>query len=57
MGLFKNRNTLKKRVQSLEEHLGVIYTTEDGYGDHLNREYGVLPNLTKDVKELKAKKK
>lgn len=57
MGLFKNRNTLKARVQSLEEHLGVIYTREDGYPEHLNREYGVLPRITADVKELKGKKK
>lgn len=57
MGLFKNRNTVKKRLQSLEEHLGVIFTREDGYAEHLNREYGILPRLTEDVKELKKKGK
>lgn len=48
---------LKDRLLSLEQHLGVVHTEDDGYSEHVNREYGELPTLIKDVKELKSKGK
>lgn len=57
MGLFRNRNTLKKRLANLEEELGYIYTHEDGYPEHIRREYGDVVRLREEVKELKEGKK
>lgn len=58
MKLFKRKNQLKQRVIDLECYLGLAYA-DDGYGtlEHIERAYGELPNLNKDVKELKKGKK
>lgn len=48
---------LQERVASLEEHLGVVYATGDGYPEHLNREYGLIPRIKDEVKELTRKTK
>lgn len=47
---------LRDRLLSLEQHLGVVHSEDDGYSEHVNREYGELPNLLKDVKALKEDK-
>lgn len=59
--LFHSKYRLLKRIESLEEALGVHYTVDgDGYAEHLIRgsesSYHVLSNLVKDVKELTDKK-
>jgi hypothetical protein len=58
MSIFKRKNTLKQRVKDLECYLGLAYT-DDGYGtlEHIERPYGELVSLQKDVKELKQKGK
>lgn len=57
MKLFKTKTKeLQERIASLEQHIGVIYTTEDGYAEHLNREWGELPALEERVKQLEEKK-
>ncbi len=58
MKLFKTKTKkLQERIASLEQHIGVIYTTEDGYAEHLNREWGELPALEKRVKAVEEEKK
>lgn len=56
MKIFSRRATLKKRVQSLEEALGYIYTQEDGYAEHYPRTYGDVVDMKKALKQLEAKK-
>lgn len=58
MSIFKRKNTLKTRVRDLELYLGLAYA-DDGYGslEHIERPYGELVQLNKDVKELKNKGK
>lgn len=39
------KKDLLKRIQSLEEHLGVVYTVEE-YPDHINRPWGKMKGLS-----------
>jgi hypothetical protein len=52
MGLFGS-NKLKRRIVSLEETLGYVYTREDGYSEHYLRTYGDVVRLKEQVKDLK----
>lgn len=57
MKFFKTRTKkLEERIASLEQYIGAIHTTEDGYSEHYAREWGKLPNIEKDVKALQEKK-
>ncbi len=57
MKLFKTKTKkLQERLQALEEHLGVIYTTEDGYAEYYPRTYGELVRLKDRVDNLDEKK-
>lgn len=58
MALFKRKTTkLKERIYSLEQYLGTVYGDKEGYFEHVNDEYGLLPNLVKSVDRLKEGKK
>ena len=58
MALFKRKKRLLKRVESLEDFLGLHYTVDsDDYAQHiLGDGWGEFKNLKDDVKELKEKK-
>lgn len=55
--MFK-KNKLKKRIEELEEHLGLIYREDsDGYSYYTPEKDGRLDRLTDVVKELAKKAK
>lgn len=64
MGIF-NFN-LKKRLQSLEEHIGAVYVRKDGYGEHqadsqswsssIERRLKDVEEFVKESKQKKGKK-
>jgi len=60
MKLFKRRNSLKKRLETLEEHLGVFYHVDsDGYAEYKrdgDDKWNVISRLEERVKELEEKK-
>lgn len=57
MKIFKSRTAkLKERIYSLEQYLGAVYGDKEGYHEHVNDEYGLLPNLEKSVDKLKEAK-
>jgi hypothetical protein len=59
MKLFKRKkDPIKQRLLDLELYLGIAYA-EDGYGgyEHIEKRYGELVELNKDVKALKEKAK
>lgn len=45
-------NKLKKRIKSLEEFIGVRYSPDKEYPEHLNADYGDFKILQEDLKEL-----
>lgn len=58
MKLFRRKTTkLEERIASLENRLGVGYVLRDGYSEHITDEYGEVPTLKRDVKELQNQKK
>lgn len=61
MKLFKRRNSLKKRLETLEEHLGVFYHVDaDGYAEYKrdgDDKWNVISRLEERVKKLEEEKK
>jgi len=64
MKLFKRKNALAKRVESLETYLGVFYHVDsDGYNEHKQdgddkwTKLGKLEQRIKDLEEAKKGKK
>ena len=64
MKLFKRKNTLAKRIESLETYLGVFYHVDsDGYNEHKQdgddkwTKLGKLEQRIKDLEEAKKGKK
>jgi hypothetical protein len=57
MALFKRKKLLLKRIESLENYLGLHYTVDsDDYAQHiLSDGWGEFKNLKDDVKALKDK--
>lgn len=49
-------NKLKKRIKSLEDHLGVVYSNEE-YPDHAEVTYGFLNRFDKRLETLEKKDK
>lgn len=52
---FKRKKALLKRIESIEEHLGIFYVLDsDDWGRHKEEEdgWGVVPKLKKEVKTL-----
>lgn len=59
MSLFKRKNTLLKRIEALEEELGLFYTVDsDKYASYHVEHcgYGKLNSIIKDIADLKGKK-
>jgi hypothetical protein len=60
MSIFKRKNTLRKRIQSVEDYFGLFWS-QDSYGDFEHKlehdGYSTLIRLVKDVDELKKKGK
>lgn len=61
MKLFKRPNSLKKRIESLENYLGVFYHVDsDGYNEHKqdgDDKWTLLGKLDQCIKDLEEDKK
>ena len=45
-------NKLKKRIKSLEEHLGVAHSVDGMYSDHNDTKYGTLSRIDERLQRL-----
>lgn len=46
---------LKKRIKSLEEELGYVYSENDSYDDHSKITYGEMSRIEKRLSDLEDK--
>lgn len=57
---FKRNKKLIKRIENLEEYLGIFYHVDtDGWVNHKLEQdgYGVIQKLKRDIKDLKKEQK
>ena len=53
----KSKKELLKRIEELEDFLGVVFCVDsDDYREYIERSYGAIPSLRKEIAEAKGKK-
>lgn len=61
MKLFKRKNSLRKRLETLEEYLGVFYNVDnDGYAEYkrdAEDKWNVISRIEERVKTIEDQKK
>lgn len=61
MKLFKRKNSLRKRLETLEEYLGVFYNVDnDGYAEYKRDsedKWNVISRIEERVKTIEDQKK